>query len=550
MPVESKHESVICCEPQWRTVRDVLAGPAAIKSEERRKVYLPRLPGHRIVTIPGVGIIDEYLLYLDRAVILSGFAERVLGGLAGMAMRKPPTAEVPAAMEADLENLTLDGTTLAGFAKDVLVEDLSTSWGGVMVDWSERWERPYQRLYCAESVFDWRIGYLGGQPIPTQVRLLEPVSTPDPEDEWREKAEKQIRVLQLVPDAEMTAASPDEYPFGRLVHRLFRLIKDKSGKESWTEIVGTVETSPGQVVTYPFTPVRRERPLGFIPFQPFNALNALWQCGRPALLNLINMILACYKNSADYENSIHCAGVPTLSVWGIKRPQAGSPQSMGQIEIGPGRLISGEDPAGHAEYVQTEGKGAAELKEAIADKKAEMATMAARLLLSRDRRVAETAEAQEIGFSADDASLTTVADAVEQALTNSCAWHAWWGGSYATVDEAAEDVSIKLNREFLKQTIGADELNRLGLEVEAGRLPLQDYFIAGQRGGQIRPDLSFEDYRKELAKRQAEMSSMNGDGFGAEIQDTMMAMKKAKQSGDPAMMKAALAQLDSMMSDG
>ena len=172
--------------------------------------------------------------------------------------------------------------------------------------------------------------------------------------------------------------------------------------------------------------------------------------------------------------------------------------------------------------------------------------MASRLLLSRDRRVAETAEAQEIGFSADDASLTTVADAVEQVLTNSCAWHAWWGGSYATVDEAAEDVSIKLNREFLKQTIGADELNRLGLEVEAGRLPLQDYFIAGQRGGQIRPDLSFEDYRKEVAKvRQAEMGSM--DGFGAEIQDAAMAMREAKRRGDPAMMRAALAQLDGMM---
>ena len=175
--------------------------------------------------------------------------------------------------------------------------------------------------------------------------------------------------------------------------------------------------------------------------------------------------------------------------------------------------------------------------------------MASRLLLSRDRRVAETAEAQEIGFSADDASLTTVADAVEQVLTNSCAWHAWWGGSYATVDEAAEDVSIKLNREFLKQTIGADELNRLGLEVEAGRLPLQDYFIAGQRGGQIRPDLSFEDYRKEVAKvRQAEMGSM--DGFGVEIQDAVMAMREAKRRGDLAMMKAAQAQLDSMMSDG
>jgi len=63
MPVDSKHESVICCEPQWRAVRDVLAGPAVIKSEERRKVYLPRLPGHRIVTIPGVGVIDDFGLH-------------------------------------------------------------------------------------------------------------------------------------------------------------------------------------------------------------------------------------------------------------------------------------------------------------------------------------------------------------------------------------------------------------------------------------------------------------------------------------------------------
>src|SRR3989338_4930002 len=104
MPVDSKHESVICCEPQWRAVRDVLAGPAVIKSEARRKGYLPRLPGHRIMTIPGVGVIDEYLLYLDRAVILSGFAERVLGGLAGMAVRKPPTAGGATALGKGPEN--------------------------------------------------------------------------------------------------------------------------------------------------------------------------------------------------------------------------------------------------------------------------------------------------------------------------------------------------------------------------------------------------------------------------------------------------------------
>lgn len=548
MPVDSQHESVICCVPEWQKVRDVLKGPSAVKSDERRKVYLPRLPGQRIVMVPGVGNIDEYLLYVDRAVLLSGFAERVVNGMVGMAMRKPPTALVPTVMEVDLENISLDGTTLAGLVKDVLTEDLSTSWGGVMVDWSERFGRPYQRLYCAESVLNWRIGFLGGQPVPTRVVLSEPVMTIDPKDEWREECGKQIRVLELASDPTLTDDAPDEFPFGRLVHRLFRKIKSESGKEDWQEQFA-VEDSTGRTIPYPFTPVRRERPLGFIPFQPFNALNALWQCGRPALLNLINMILACYKNSADYENAIHCAGVPTLSVWGIKRLQAGSPQATGQVEIGPGRVITGEDPSGHAEYVQTGGQGAAEIKAAMEDKKGEMGTMAARLLLSQERRIAETAESQRIGFSADDASLTTVVDAVEQAMTNACACHAWWAGTYATVDEAAENVSIKLNREFLETQLPADELNRLGLEVEAGRLPSQDYFLNAQRGGRIRPDISFEDYQEELLQVKSDNPGM-GDGVPAGLRDIMATMRKAKQSGDQGMMDSALAALDAMMNNG
>lgn len=525
MPIDSVHPQVANMQSEWTKIRDVLAGDKMVKSPERRYTYLPRLPGQRIVPNPGygnaayIGIpsiastgawIDEYLLYLNRAVLLSGFAERVQHGLVGMVMRKKPEFEVPPAIADEMENITLDGTTAAGFTKMLLAEDLSVSWGGVLVDWSERHGRPYQRCYCAEDVQNWRIDYLDGQPIPTRVMLAEHMMMPDPEDPWQEKCVEQRRVLELVPEADLMATAPTEFPFGMLVHRMFQKQMQTNGQEMWVEMDRIV-------------PMRRERPLGFIPFQPFNALEAAWKCSRPALLNLIDMILAHYRNSADYENAIHCAGVPTLAVWGIGLRNAGDNIAVGggqagqHVEIGPGRIITGENPGGHAEYVQTGGQGAAEIKQAMEDKKAEMATMVARLLLSEQRRVAETAEAQRIAFAGDDASLVSVVDAIEQTLTNTCTWQAWWAGTYETVEDAGKDVSVTLNRDFIEAPITADELNRLGLEVDANRLSLRDYFYNAQRGGRVRPDIDFDEYQIELRQQKMAQGAQGANGNGMDV---------------------------------
>ncbi len=559
MPVDTPHPATALMRPEWMTVRDVLAGPRVVKAKDRATRYLPRLPGHRLVPIsnnisaaalqslpPGAaigtgGMIDEYDLYLDRAVLMSGFAERVLNGMVGMATRKPPVALVPTSVAPHLDNLTLDGTTLAGLSKQLLSENISVSFGGILVDWSERWGRPYQRHYLAEDVLSWRMGYLDGQPVPTRVVLSEQVPTTDADDRWTEISVPQCRVLELVPDADLTRADADTYPFGRLVHRLFRKVKDANGKEEWQEVMGAVDIG-GTVAAYPFVPVRWGKPLGFVPFQPCNSLDALWCVPRPAILNLINMILAHYKNSADYENAIHIAGVPMMEIWGINPDKVGQ---NGKIEIGPGRVIIGEAPTGHAGYVMTEGLGAAEIKAAMESKEAAMATMAARLLLSQERRVAISAESQQVGFAADDASLTTIVDAVEQALTNAMVWHAWWAGpAGSTVADAEKEVSIKLNRDFIQMPMPPDELNRLGIEVDAQRLSRQDYFLAAQRGGLIRADLTYEDYLQELAQEQADAGGTNA----TELQASLAALKAARLSGDEQATDDAIASLDALVS--
>jgi hypothetical protein len=108
-------------KPQWETVRDTVAGNAAVK--KKGDAYLPRLGGQTD---------DDYKQYLERAVFFDG-TSRTAEGLHGHVFAKDPvqTGELSDPFRELLKNVDASGTGIDQFAGDITWDAMQTCWGGM-----------------------------------------------------------------------------------------------------------------------------------------------------------------------------------------------------------------------------------------------------------------------------------------------------------------------------------------------------------------------------------------------------------------------------------
>ena len=104
MPVNDSHPDYDFYADQWRTARDAHAGQAKIHSEKER--YLDRLTEQTA---------EEYKAYLKRTVFFEA-TDRTVQGLKGMIFRKDPVIEENGMDQDFLTDVTMDDTSLTGFA--------------------------------------------------------------------------------------------------------------------------------------------------------------------------------------------------------------------------------------------------------------------------------------------------------------------------------------------------------------------------------------------------------------------------------------------------
>lgn len=484
--VASLHSSVEAKAQQWQRIADVLAGPDALKSHERRETYLPRLPGQYIKTIAENGVqVDEYDGYVARAQPLTSRAQRAHNGMVGMATRRDATVDVPDLAVPWLRNLTLDGCSVDDLVRLMVREAIAYSWGAIIVNFDDVLGRPYLRHLGHAAVTNWAREQVGGRMIPVQVVVRE---------QYRERAEfgsraaTQYRVFSLEDSGSVPVS--DAYPLGAVcVVQLYREQRSDDGATEWVPFGD------------PQTPMRAGAPLGEIPVLPYSAHAGLqWDPTKPPILELVDLILSHYRNSADYENLVHFAGAGNILFGkGIA--------STTKVRAGGSAAVIAEDSAADLKWVLTGGQGGEEIRKAMEDKRNEMAVAIARLLLADEKRVAETEASQRIAFSGDDATLTDIVSSVEATLDEAMAWCVWWGSLADDLEAAREATGVKLNREFLTQSMTPGDLVQLGLEVDAGRMSRRRLYYLAQRGGLAEPGWTWDDERGQIAEEGGDRQS-------------------------------------------
>lgn len=441
----------------WRTCDDVVDGQRAMHKAGER--YLPKL------TEEGS---DAYKARVKRADFYNA-TWRTIAGLVGMAFRKDPTVEVPAAIEPYLANIDLAGTTLYTFAKEVCEEVLEYGRLGLLVDHppmpenvtslsqkaaETRGLRPSLRKYGPEHIINWRYGKVSNAKTLTMVVLQEEAQIAKSEFEFDE--ENRYRVLDL-----------DEN--GQYRQRVYRI--DDKGRD--------------ELVEGPIYPQMFGRALDFIPFYIIGTNGMALECDEPPLIDLIDANIAHYQVNADYRHGLHFTGLPTLFLAGVQQEEGNAP-----FYIGSSAAITSPHPDAKGAYIEFTGQGLGAMREALASLEQRMAVLGARMLADETSQV-ETLGATQIKRTGENSVLASIVIGVSQVLTRALEVMRDWSG-------ASGEVKFEISREFLPAGMDPAKMRELLAAWQSGAISFEDYFLNMQSADIIRAEKTFEEHREQV----------------------------------------------------
>lgn len=467
MAVTTTHPTYDHWRYRWESCRDIIEGRDAIMRRSldlsgrttriagslfgpviTREDYLPRLSGQTDA---------EYRAYLGRAAFF-GATGRTVDALVGMVMAKPPTINLPAPLDEYAEDITLSACPLREFVQQVLVEEISITRVGILVDYpqvdtsglsraaAEQLNiRPFLRHYTGETIINWRTTTVNGAQVLTLVVLSE-VADLAGDDEFTVKQATRYRVLDLTEQG----------------YRV-RVMNDK-----------------GELLSEVF-PRMNGAAMGFIPF----AIVGGPDIRKPVLMDLVDTNIAHYRNSADLEHGLHFVGMPTPYVAGV------SLQPGESLNIGGTSAWILPDPAANAGFLEFKGDGLQSIERAMMVKQQQMAVLGARML-TEEKRTAEAENTVSMRTAGERSILAATAGDVSDAIRQCLKWMAQWSGVNP------EAVEFALNIDYGAQRMNAQMLTALVGAWQNGAIPMQVLFNNLQRGEIAPPDMEFEDFEGQL----------------------------------------------------
>jgi hypothetical protein len=458
--VRTQHPDFIRMSPIWKRCRDVIAGQVAMHMAGA--AYLPKLKEESD---------EDHRGRIGRSDFFNG-TWITIRAFVGMLFRKPPTKDIPPGMTEYLQDVTATGKEVETFAKALAHEALTVTRYGILVDHPPQQTdgdgkvvpitkavaeklglRPKLALYKAESITNWKPQESGKPGQYAMVTLCE--EHPIPDDRFSHKIEKRWRVLDL-----------DEAGFYR--QQVWRV--DAKGND---EQVG------GDIY-----PLMDGKPLGYVPFKTYGADGEEAEVDEPALIDLVEANVAVYQINSDYRHGLHWTGLPTLFLAGLDS----DPDK--KYYIGSAAAITASHPDAKASFIEFTGQGLSELREAIREKKQEMAMAGARAIMDETKQV-ETLGGTQIKRNGENSALANVAITVSASLEWALGVFAQWAGQDSKI-------VYQLNRIFMPVMMDAQTLAGLIAANQAGKLSDEELFGLMQQGDVIDSEVSFEEHQAKV----------------------------------------------------
>lgn len=451
MPVETAHPLYGLAAQLWRKCRDAAAGQEAVHAGGVG--YLPRLSGQDDL---------QYSAYVLRTLYYNATG-RTIQALRGMVFRREPAIDLaPAAdyLKADADGA---GTPLVAFAEDMVEELLTVGRVGVLVD--------YPRAAEARTRDDERA--IGARPFLAAYRAEQIIN-------WRHEVQDNRRRLSLVVLKETYTFDRDDYSHEqREQWRVLRLVDGFYRVQVWrTDGAGV------QVLVEDVQPTVQGRPMPFIPFILCGPRGPSESCDKPPILDLVNVNLAHYRDTADYQHGLHYTGLPTAVITGH--------DAQNQVfAIGSATAWVFPSPDVKAFFLEFQGAGLGQLREAIDRKEAMMAALGARMLAPEKRGV-EASDTVAMRHGGEHGALASVANAASGMLTKVLTWALQWAG----INEAP---GFDLNTDYMPAGLSAQELTALVAAVQAGTISHETLYYNLRRGDIAEPGIDFDEERARIA---------------------------------------------------
>ncbi len=462
MPVNTPSKEYEATKPKWKRCRDIYNGSDSVKAAGTD--YLPLLGSHKSSGD------SRYIAYKARAVFYNAMA-RTVDALSGGIFQKAPEIKAPDVVIAQLADATLKDESVELFALLSGQEVLITGRRGILVDIAkdprDGQTRPAWYGYAAEDIFSYRTSNEGGDEILTRVVLRERVTIDDPEDKdgFAVKEFEQYRVLELFR--------------GVYIQTVWR----ENAEGAW---------KAGDVVA----PTRRQDVLSFIPFTLLGPTTTSPRIAKPPLLDLVDMNISHYQTMADLEHGLHLVALPTPCVSGMAKPDDG------KLMIG-GDAIWFIDTGGEAWYLEFSGDGLGALERADESKRHKMTVLGSRMTEEQPQTSqSETAFAVNMRHAGEQATLRTIAGALETGLTLALQWHTWWVGSDETPGETRARFS--LNKDFSSARMTPDEFRVHAEAYKKGAQSQEQFYYNLKRGDIARPGVTAEQELADIGKGKPE----------------------------------------------
>ena len=439
---------------QIRRSRDTHAGTDAVKQtapiysnvvNSTDEEYLPKLNGQDK---------KQYSSYKKRAVFF-GAMSRTVTALVGAIDRKPPEVTGADSLKEFMKDVTGTGISLDEFLKDIEEEVMISGRVVICIDRKNSTDnRPYLIWYKSEDSINW----FSEQYTDFDQRLTGMVFRESYYDVDKDNKYKQIQKDQY---REFTMQD------GNVTVNIWR---DKN-KELTSEF-GNAEKPKYEIVeTYTLT--NRGKSLGFIPCVPVVADGSPFEVPQPPLLDLVDVNLAHYRNSADYEHGMHWTALPTPVLTGLNGKES-------KISIGSGSAIILPDPQSSAMFLEFSGQGLSTIKTAMDHKEMMMSALGARMLASRMDQ-STSAEVARINYSGETASLSNVARSMSRGMARLLRMVSIWENL-----SGAENIEVHLNEDYVDTKLAGADLTALMAAYQGGAISL-DSLIWNLSSGELLP---------------------------------------------------------------
>ena len=452
--ITTKHPMLEVVLDQIRRSRDTHAGTDAIKQtapiysnviSTTDEEYLPKLNGQDK---------KQYNSYKKRAVFF-GAMSRTVTALVGAIDRKPPEVTGANSLKEFMKDVTGTGVSLDEFLKDIEEEVMVSGRVVICIDRKNSSDnRPYLVWYKSEDCINWfSEQYTDFDQRLTGMIFRESYYDVDKDNKYKQVQKDQYREFTMQ-DGNVTV----------------NIWRDKN--EDKTSEFGNAEKPKYEIVeTYSLT--KRGKSLGFIPCVSVVSDGSPFEVPQPPLLDLVDVNLAHYRNSADYEHGMHWTALPTPVLTGLNGKDS-------KISIGSGSAIILPDPQSSAMFLEFSGQGLSTIKTAMDHKEMMMSALGARMLASRMDQ-STSAEVARINYSGETASLSNVARSMSRGMTRLLKMVAMW-----ETKKGFENIEVHLNEDYVDTKLDGGNLTALMSAYQGGAISL-DSLIWNMSSGELLP---------------------------------------------------------------